>query len=90
MSHPLSKIIEEAFHYRGDVTLDLTDGRQVEGYLFGRNHDAEQVQLFLKGEPNPSLFAYSQISSLRITGEDTAAGKSWEAWKAKKATPHAE
>ena len=33
----LTAVIEKAFDYRGDVTVDIKDGRQVVGYLSNRN-----------------------------------------------------
>lgn len=30
------------------------------------------------------MISYKQISSISFTGQDTASGKSWEAWVAKK------
>ena len=78
----LAEVIERAFDYRGDITLDLDDGRQVEGYLFNRNRDASEpfVQVFEVGEPIPSTIPYARIRAVRFTGKDTAAGNSYAAW----------
>ena len=35
----LAEVVELAFDYRGDITLRLDDGRQVDGYLFNRDRD---------------------------------------------------
>jgi hypothetical protein len=76
--------IEKAFDYRGDVTILRKDGSEVEGYIFDRRTGASLsesfVRLFPKGEANKLAIPYSEIASLRFTGRDTAAGKSWEAW----------
>ncbi len=76
--------IEKAFDYRGDVTILRKDGSEVEGYIFDRRTGAtlaeSVVRLFPKGDANKLAIPYSDIASLRFTGRDTAAGKSWEAW----------
>ncbi len=83
--------IEKAFDYRGDVTLDLKDGTNVVGYLFNRVAKGDArcpepfVELYLTGKPEPALVKTSAIAAIRLTGEDTAAGKSWEEWQAKQA-----
>jgi hypothetical protein len=78
----LAAVVEQAFDYRGDVTLDLDDGRQVEGYLFNRNRDVAEpfVQVFEPGQASPSTIPYARIRALRFTGKDTAAGNSYAAW----------
>ncbi len=76
--------IEKAFDYRGDVTILRKDGSEMEGYIFDRRAGATLadsfVRLFPKGDANKLAIPYSDIASLRFTGRDTAAGKSWEAW----------
>jgi hypothetical protein len=90
----LSEIVERAFDYRGDVTLSLDDGRRIEGYLFNRNRDVVEpfVQVFPRGESDPSTIPYAHIREIRFTGKDTAAGNSYAAWRerrqAAKATPN--
>jgi hypothetical protein len=78
----LAEVIEHAFDYRGDVTLDLDDGRQVDGYLFNRNRDVTEpfVQVFEVGQSTPSTIPYARIRAVRFTGKDTAAGNSYAAW----------
>jgi hypothetical protein len=83
--------IEKAFDYRGDVTLVLKDGTNVEGYVFNREPKGAPrcpepfVEIYLKGKTEPQLVKYSEIAAVRLTGEDTAAGKSWEEWQSKQA-----
>ncbi|MFZ0590155.1 MAG: hypothetical protein WAM39_06715 [Bryobacteraceae bacterium] len=76
--------LEKAFDYRGDVTITLRDGKQVEGYIFDRRPggtlEDSFVRLIPKSSPGKVSIAYSDIASLVFTGRDTAAGKSWEAW----------
>lgn len=81
--------IEKAFDYRGDVTVDLKDGRQVVGYLSNRNlqgaaHCPEPfIEMMVAGQPELACIACREIAGIRLTGEDTAAGKSWEEWVAR-------
>jgi hypothetical protein len=77
---------EEAFDYRGDVTLELCSGETIEGYLFNREPTGNppSVSLLLKGSDQPRLVAYTEIAKLVFSGKDAADGKSYEAWKAKK------
>ena len=76
--------LEKAFDYRGDVTIARKDGTSIEGYIFDRRVGATLtdsfIRLFPKGDSNKLAIPYSDIASLRFTGRDTAAGKSWEAW----------
>jgi hypothetical protein len=76
--------LEEAFDYRGDVTITLKDGTRVEGYIFDRRKGATLVNSVVRLMPQGSMekisVPYSEIAALAFTGRDTAAGKSWEAW----------
>jgi hypothetical protein len=82
----LAEAVELAFDYRGDVTMALTTGESVVGYLF--NRDAAEpdpwIEVFPADEPSPLRIPYAVIASLAFTGEDTANGKSWETWVSKK------
>ena len=75
-------MIERAFDYRGDVTLVERDGRERVGYLFNRNTDVREpfVQLYERDGEAPVTIPYARIASIRFTGRDTAAGKSYAAW----------
>jgi len=76
--------IEKAFDYRGDVTILRKDGSTVEGYIFDRRTAPTLadsfIRLFPKEIGSKFVIPYSDIASLKFTGRDTAAGKSWEAW----------
>ena len=80
----LRAALEQAFDYRGDVTITRKDGSRVEGYIFDRRNGttlAESVvRLIPKDSPQKISIPYSDIAALAFTGRDTAAGKSWEAW----------
>ena len=76
--------LEQAFDYRGDVTIVRTDGTQLDGYIFDRKTGQGLADSFVRVIPvdrNVKLsIPYSDIAGLNFTGKDTAAGKSWEAW----------
>lgn len=78
--------LEKAFDYRGDVTLTLRSGEQVEGYLYDRRTGkslADSVVRIMpsKGEDRSRRsIAYTDIAALAFTGRDTAAGRTFEAW----------
>lgn len=82
----LHQVLDEAFSYRGDVTLLLRSGDRVEGYVFNRKADASPayLQMYVQGEAVPRLIPYSEVLAVTYSGEDTASGKSWEAWMSKK------
>src|SRR5690242_2569769 len=74
--------LDNAFGYRGDVTLALRDGSSVEGYVFdcrpGVTLAASTVRLIGKDGVKVSI-SYDRVAALQFSGRDTAAGRSWEA-----------
>jgi hypothetical protein len=81
----LAEAVERAFDYRGDVTLELADGQEIEGYVFNREADHQGlVQVFPKLDSEVRTVRYSDIAAIRFSGKDTASGNSWEAWVTKK------
>ena len=78
------RAFDEAFEYRGDITLTLTDGSRIECYLFDRRPGATLADSFVRvmesGGGEKRSISYSQIARLEFTGKDTAAGKTWENW----------
>jgi hypothetical protein len=77
--------LENAFDYRGDVTITRKDGSTVEGYVFDRRSNAKSladcfVRLFPKDSDKRICVSYADIARLVFTGRDTAAGKSFETW----------
>jgi hypothetical protein len=76
--------LEQAFDYRGDVTITRKDGVQVEGYIFdrrtGKTLADSFVRLFPAGGKEKVAISYADIAGLTFSGRDTAAGKSWAAW----------
>jgi hypothetical protein len=79
--------LEKAFDYRGDVSITLKNGNQIEGYIFdrrsGRSLADSAVRLYPKSGDQKISVSYADIAALAFTGKDTAAGKSWEAWMKK-------
>lgn len=81
--------IDWAFDYRGDVTIELTDGTSREGYVFDRElpgavepgrdwSDRKLRVLFADG--TRTSYRYGDVVAITFSGRDTAAGKSWETW----------
>jgi hypothetical protein len=80
----LRAALEQAFDYRGDVTITLKNGETVVGYVFDRRPGKSLSDSYARVLPQESQtrrdIPYSEIAALAFTGRDTAAGKSWEAW----------
>ena len=79
----LAAAVEEAFGYRGDVTVTTRDGRTVEGYLFDRRapEGGEDGSLrILVAAGTRERIRYADVATIAFTGRDTAAGKTWENW----------
>lgn len=78
--------LNHALDYRGDITLELTDGRVLTGYIYDRRpHNGRQVARMMlaapaEGEDERVTIDYDQIARLVFSGRDPAAGKSWETW----------
>ncbi len=82
----LTEAVELAFDYRGDVTVSLKSGESISGYLFNRqvNDSDSYLEVFPSDSSGARHIRYDQIAAIAFTGEDTATGKSWETWIAKK------
>jgi hypothetical protein len=76
--------LEKAFDYRGDVTITLTDGRIITGYIFDRRRGTaladSSVRLLTAASDEKVRIAYSDIRRIEFSGKDTAHGKSFENW----------
>ena len=80
-------VVDLAFDYRGNVTIDRADGASVAGYL--SNRDARATPPFLdyfdlEGR-GPFRLPYAEVANIRFTGKDTAKGNSYEAYQRRKA-----
>ncbi|MDG2291489.1 MAG: hypothetical protein P8L37_02440 [Phycisphaerales bacterium] len=70
-----------AVDYRGDVTLLISEGRELECYVFDRFSDAEdELRCMVKGEEDRCVVPVDSIQELRFSGKDTAAGKTFDRW----------
>jgi hypothetical protein len=80
----LRKALEQAFDYRGDVSITRKDGSTIEGYIFDRSSGSglsdSFVRLLPKDGSSKVRISYAEIAALAFTGRDMAAGKSWENW----------
>ncbi|MFO0828830.1 MAG: hypothetical protein U0572_11870 [Phycisphaerales bacterium] len=85
----LRAALDEAFDYRGDVTIRCKDGSTIEGYVFDRRAgttlEASVVRIIPTASTSESgtervTVRYADIAELHFTGRDTAAGKTWENW----------
>jgi hypothetical protein len=83
----LCAALEQAFDYRGDVTITLKSGEAVVGYVFDRRPGRSLADSYVRILPQESQqrrdIPYTEIAALAFTGRDSAAGKSWEAWAKK-------
>jgi hypothetical protein len=70
----IHQAFEKAFDYRGDVTLTLKDGRQINGYVFDRRSGKTLADSAVRVIPA------NERTKLTIPYSDIAAGKSFEAW----------
>lgn len=78
--------MELAFDYRGDVTVVRADGTALTGYVYNRDRDAVQpfLELF---DPTGAAHTvpYADIRTIHFTGRDAAAGRSFAAWRERRA-----
>ena len=87
----LKEQIEKAYDFRGHVTIRLKNGQSVEGFLANRIYENGNlpeknfVELILKGSGDPKVLSMFEINSIELTGEDFAAGNSYEDYLKKKA-----
>ena len=88
---PLARIVDLAFDYRGNTTVVRRDGTEIEGYVFNRNADVADpyLELFDGAGGGPHRLRYAEIRTIRFTGKDTAAGKSYAAWLARRQAENA-
>ena len=80
-----SRVLGDAFDYRGDVTLTLDDGTSISGYVFAVEPSPKRGEPHLRLLPPDPAASRMTVPLARITGctfsgRDTADGRSWEAW----------
>lgn len=80
----VQRALDEAFGYRGDVTLELADGSVVDGFVFDRRAGPTLEQSIVRIVPKDSeerrSIPYASIRRVVFSGRDPAAGKTWENW----------
>ena len=84
----IREALENAFDYRGDITITRRDGSVIEGYLYDRRNGQTLADSVVRIIPTPKegapterlMVAYSDIAALKFSGRDTAAGKTFDAW----------
>ena len=87
----LQKQIEAAYDFRGHVTITFKTGAVLEGFIFNRQFENPKlaqdnfIEVMLKGTAEGKRFSISELDSVSLTGEDCAAGKSYEDYLKKKA-----
>lgn len=79
-SDKLRMALEQAFNYRGEVTLNLRNGSAIEGYIFDRRADSARleectVRLMTKSSNEKVTIRYSDIVGLKFSGDDPASRK---------------
>lgn len=80
----LREAIDKAFDYRGDVSVTLSGGETLTGYIFDRESKptlaACRIRLMpADGTPNRTI-PYEQIEALSFSDRNPASGRSWETW----------
>ncbi|MBI4061142.1 MAG: hypothetical protein HY403_06905 [Elusimicrobia bacterium] len=77
LSNKVAAQIDEAFDFRGHVTVRFADGRALEGYLFNRELAPLKGEAYIEMIPKDSeerlRFPAASVESVAITGKDFAA-----------------
>src|SRR5262249_28198319 len=81
-----ARVLDQAFDYRGDVTIATVDGGETVGYVFNRNCDVPDpyIQVFPSAGGPATTIPYVRIRGVVFSGKDTAAGNSYAAWLRRK------
>jgi hopanoid biosynthesis associated radical SAM protein HpnH len=75
----LAEGLEQAFDYRGDVTVGLKNGETIEGYIFDRDPEGSTMRIFTRSGERFTV-KYGDVARVSFSGRDMADGRSWEAW----------
>jgi len=89
---PLAEVIEKAFDYRGNVTVQCRGDLVIVGYLCNRDAYVADpyIEIIDTDGDGPFRVPYADIQTIRFTGKDPAAGNSYAAWLERKAAAKAE
>ena len=79
----LAELVEQAFDYRGYVTLRRTDGSALVGFVYDRG--PSHVEVFDEAATTRIRVALADIAGIEFSGED-AARKSQDIWERRKGT----
>ena len=76
LSKEVATQIDEAFDFRGHVTVAFSDGKTLEGYLFNRELAPMTGEAYIEVIPKDSdqrlRFPAATVKSVAITGKDFA------------------
>lgn len=76
LSNEVAAQIDEAFDFRGHVTVSFTDGKTLEGYLFNRElapmTGEGYIEMIPKDGDLRQRFPAATVKSVAITGKDFA------------------
>ena len=77
LRNEVAKQIDEAFDYRGHVTVAFNDGSTIVGYLFNRElapmKGTAYIEIIPKDRDERRRFPAADVKSVEITGKDFAA-----------------
>lgn len=80
----LRQALEKALDYRGDVSITLKSGEQIDAFIFNRTTGSmladSWVHYYTPKAPEKRKLSYAEIARLEFSGKDRAAGKHWEDW----------
>jgi hypothetical protein len=79
----VAELVEQAFDYRGYVTVRRTDGSALVGFVYNRG--ASHLELFDETATHRVRVPIEDVADIAFTGEDTAL-KSQEIWERRKGT----
>lgn len=81
MGANLEEQIEKAFDYRGDTTIFLRSGERIEGFVFNRQFGENGfIEILLPTDGERKKIDLSELVAIDLSGEDCAAGKSYQEW----------
>lgn len=79
----LREAVARAVDFRGDVTLELHDGRSVVGYAFDAQvarAEGAMIRVLPADSDARVTVLLRDIRRLTFSGKDAASGRSWENW----------
>lgn len=76
ISKDVAAQIDEAFDFRGHVTVSFTDGKTLEGYLFNRELAPMKGEAYIEMIPKDSdqrlRFPAASVKGVALSGKDFA------------------